>query len=270
MTEQQASGTHTEHEDDPWTIEIGDHPGRTDSPLYLRSRKAMIAAVKLVQPWFYGDPPYQDHHGGGVWLRDAAGWFLVKNIAGVEWSSQFAGEAERFEALRRNAERLVAGFPLTEKAYVTELGMTEADVAILHTPITDEAGIAAWTDSFWNASVPLPAGKHTGVVGPGKQDGGVHYYPTPITDIQFIKRADFVLWVTNPATGQSVAVAPADFGSRKVRVLHDPTVLAAHAQAVGTAEGAELPVHTHGEDVVLDEDNPIAKAAFALIDQEDK
>jgi Family of unknown function (DUF6424) len=33
-------------------------------------------------------PPYENHHGGGLWLKDAQGWFLVRNLVGLEWSSQ--------------------------------------------------------------------------------------------------------------------------------------------------------------------------------------
>ena len=248
------STPHTETEDHGWTIEIGDHPGRTDSPLYKRSRECMVKAVQAVQPWFFGDKPYQDHHGGGIWLRDAKGWFLVKNLAGVEWSAQFAGAIKKFEALRVNAERLVVGFPLTEKAYVEELGMTHDDLAILHTPITDTDGIAAWTDSFWNASVPLPAGFHTGVIGANDpQQGGVHHYPTPITDIQFIKQDAFALWVQSGSS--RLALAPAAFGSQKVRVLHVATDTA--LMALGAPRG---PQPQEGD--VLDEDHPLAKAYF--------
>lgn len=251
------TGTHTEHEDHGWTIEIGDHPGRTDSPLYLRSRACMVKAVQSVQPWFFGDKPYQDHHGGGIWLRDAEGWFLVKNLAGVEWSAQFAGTAAKFEALRKNAERLVKGFPLTEVAYVNELGMTPDDLAILHRPIVTKDDIAAWTDSFWNASVPLPAGFHTGVINANDpQQGGVHHYPTPITDIQFFKDDAFTLWTQ--VSNQRVALAPADFGSKSVRVLHvaaDPSLMALSNMTLGAGALAE------GD--VLTPDHPLAKAFFA-------
>ncbi len=56
-------GTHTEAEDHGWTINIGDHPKRADTPLYGRSRKHMITALGLAGPDFY--------FGGG--LMTAAG-----------------------------------------------------------------------------------------------------------------------------------------------------------------------------------------------------
>lgn len=249
------TGTHTEHEDDPWTIDIGDHPGRTDSPTYLDARKYMIAAVKLVQPWFYGDPPYQDHHGGGIWVKLAGRWRLYKNMAGSEWSAMFAAAPAAMEELRQNAEALVAACVGTEEAYKTDLGMSDEHLAILHTPITDATTVANFVDSFWNASVPLPQGFHTGTIPSGDHEhGGVHYYPTPITDIQFFKRDDFVLWVQDSA-GHSYAVAPADFGSKSVRVLHTEEIQP-HLDTMSLTRA------TVAEGDVLDADHPLAKLAF--------
>ena len=39
---------HEQHEDEPWAIEIPDHPGRTESPEFRRAKEAMhkiLAAV---------------------------------------------------------------------------------------------------------------------------------------------------------------------------------------------------------------------------------
>src|SRR6185437_10023082 len=84
---------------------------------------------------------------------------------------------------------------------VTELGIRD----LLDTPITDAAGVATWTDSICNASVPLPAALHTGIF-PNQKEGGVHHYPTPITDIELIKRDDFNLWVE--VNGVVAAIVP--------------------------------------------------------------
>jgi hypothetical protein len=88
--EQAGSGTHSEHEDFPWTRRIPDHPPRRNSPAYLASRKLLNKLARSITGLFYGAAPYEDHHGGGLWLKDADGWFIVRNIAGVEWSAQFA------------------------------------------------------------------------------------------------------------------------------------------------------------------------------------
>ncbi len=70
-----APGKHPEHEDYPWTIAV------------------------------------QDHHGGGLWLKDDQGWFLVKNTAGIEWSAQFCADPTKVDQLRLNARRLYSAFP---------------------------------------------------------------------------------------------------------------------------------------------------------------
>ena len=73
-------GVHTESEHYGWTIDVGDHPDRSDSPEYRASRAAMIKIVKATQPWFFGGPPYQDHHGGGIWVKDDTGWLLLLGL----------------------------------------------------------------------------------------------------------------------------------------------------------------------------------------------
>lgn len=227
---------HTEHEDQPWEINIPDHPPRTDSPEYVASRAKMNELARAGT--YYGSDPVQDHHGGGLWLKDEAGWFIVKNLAGIEWSAQFCAAPDRVDLLRQNAQRLYAAFPDA----VAELGIAE----LLSTPITDAAGVAKWTDSICNASVPLPAGLHTGVLPAG---GGVHHYPTPITDIELIKQPDFDLFVTDSAghTAAVVPMAPRGSGDGRVQVLW--------------ANGAH---HVeHGEPVVLDADHELARKAFA-------
>lgn len=169
-----APGTHTEHEDHPWTIQIPDHEKRTESDEYEASRAAMNAMAKGVHDFEFGASPFEDHHGGGLWLKDDEGWFLVRNLVGIEWSAQFCADPAKVDQLRVNARRLYAGFP----AAVTALGIRE----LLDTPIVDAAGVTAWTDSICNASVPLPHALHVGVI-PGAVTGGIHHYPSPIAEI---------------------------------------------------------------------------------------
>lgn len=248
--------THEEHEDHAWTIAIGDHAARTETPVYNRSRKLMIKAVQeasAAAPWYFGEPPYQDHHGGGVWVKSADGPLLFLLPAGMEWSSQFCADPAKVDRLRTWAQALVQAFPDTD-AWYTSLGMTKADRAILETPIVDAATIAAWTDSFWNASVPLPATMHTGVIPHG---AGYHHYPKPIVDISLFKHDDFTLFVT-AEDGSHVAVAPIaprGSGVDEVQVLYATpgTPLAeAHHDA-----------HHAGDPLVLDGSSPLAKQAFA-------
>lgn len=245
-----AAGIHTEHEDQPWTINIPDHQARTDSPEYVKSRTWMNATAATVagEGFFYGPPPYQDHHGGGLWLLDDQGWFLVRNLAGMEWSSQFCAEPARVELLRQNAARLYKRFPEAAQALAAVNG---GDV--LATPITDAQGVANWTDSIYNASVPLSAVKHTGTL---PQGGGVHHYPAPIEEIDFFKVASFNLWVLD-AQGQPAAVAPVGppkSGDGRVRVLYATPGTQLHADHLAAA--------LRGEDHVLPADSPLAQQAF--------
>lgn len=245
--------THTESEEHAWTINIGDHAARKDSPLYLRSRKAMITAVSATQPWFFGDPPYQDHHGGGVWVYDGTKAHLFLTLAGIEWSAQFCADPAKVELIRLEAETLVAAFPLTEAWYSDTLNMKQDDRYILHTPIKTADDIANWVDSFWNASVPLPANQHTGVLPAG---GGYHHYPKPIVDIEMIKHDDFTLFVTLP-DGTHAAVVP--ISPRGSGVSDVQVVYARHGSHTGDLLQR---AHDNGKPVVLSGDSEIAKKAF--------
>src|SRR5215472_4752362 len=173
---------HTVTENHGWTVDVPDHATRQDSPEYTAARTKMNQIAAQAQGLIYGPGPFQDHHGSALWLKDAQGWFMVRNLAGIEWSAQFCADPAKVDEIRRNAQRLYAGFP----GAAQELGIQ----ALLDTPIIDAAGIGQWTDSICNASVPLPPPAHTGVL---PTAGGVHHYPTPITDIEFFKHADFQL-----------------------------------------------------------------------------
>lgn len=253
MTDSTTNGsTHTEHENDAWTINIGDHPGRADTPLYGRSRKHMISAVQDAQPWIFGPPPYQDHHGGGVWVIGTDGLPAMYLLpAGIEWSAQFCADPAKVDVLRRNAAALVDAFPGTRNWYTATLRMSAADLAILTTPITDAAGVAVWTDSFWNASVPLPQSYHTGM--PPKAAPGYHHAPKPIVDIRTFVQDDFVLF---PKPGVAVLpVAPRGSGDGRVAVAWVESDY--HAMMAALNESAPLTV---GD--VLPADHPVARAAF--------
>lgn len=237
---------HDEREDKPWDIQIPDHPPRSDSPEYVASRRKLHELVG--QGTFYGPAPIQDHHGGGLWLKDSQGWFLVKNLAGMEWSSQFCADPAKVDQLRLNARRLYAMFP----GVADELGITE----LLDTQITDAAGVAKWTDSICNASVPLPAALHTGVIPHG---GGVHHYPSPITDIETFKADDFQLFVSDEH-GYPVAVSPvAPRGSGDARVH----VLWTHPASGSLTAQLHRTAAATGDKLVLGEDHDLARQAFA-------
>jgi hypothetical protein len=110
------------------------------------------------------------------------------------------------------------------------------------------------SDSICNASVPLPTPAHTGVLPTG---GGVHHYPSPVTEIAFFKYADFQLWVTDQQ-GNPAAVAPVSprgSGDGRVHVLF-------------ATPGSDLAGQVHQSEaqskpLILDPSHPLAQQAFA-------
>ena len=246
---------HSESEKDPWSINVADHPTRADSPEYVAARQKMNQIAAGATGLIYGSPPYQDHHGGALWLKDGQGWFLVRNVAGIEWSAQWCADPAKVDLLRQNAKRL---YDLLQPQIKQELDPG----GLLDTPITDPNGVAKWTDSIFNAGVPLQPTFHTGVLPAnapppaGQEPGGVHHYPTPIADIQLFKYDDFQLWVTDQQ-GNPAAVAPVDArgsGNASVHVLYATpgSQLAAQKHA---AESANKPL-------ILGPDHPLSQQAF--------
>src|SRR5215472_9411437 len=88
-TDAAAASEHTEHEMVGWTIDIPDHPQRTDSPAFVAARafaQKIMATLTTATDQPYGPGPWQMHHGGSLWTYDDHGWFLVLNTLGSEWS----------------------------------------------------------------------------------------------------------------------------------------------------------------------------------------
>jgi hypothetical protein len=244
---------HVEQEDDPWGIQIPDHAQRADSAGFRASKalaKKIISTLGAGQE-FYGSAALQMHHGGSLWVLDGAGWFMVQNEAGIEWSAQFCADPAKVDALRLNAKRLYAGFPLSIPE-MARLGYKNAD-SILNSQITDAAGVATWVDSIFNSCVPLPAVRHVATLPTG---GGRHHYPAPITDIELIKYDDYNLWVTD-AQHQPAAVVPvAKRGSdvSRVRLVYatpNTALDAEHEQA-----------HDRNTAVEFGSDSDLTKKAF--------
>jgi hypothetical protein len=217
------SNTHPEHEDFPWIIAVVDHPPRTDSPAYRRSRALMHKLVETTPDWILAGDQIQDHHGGSVWVKDQAGWLILQLPLGIEWSAQFCADPAKVDRLRQYAARVVAAFPDTLGGY--EALTYQEGESLLRTPITDAATVSAWTDSIFNASLPLPAGTHSGVL---PRAAGYHHYPKPIVDIDHFRFGDFRLFVTDPAGLPAVVVPVGARGSGDARVR----LLAAHPDSV--------------------------------------
>jgi Family of unknown function (DUF6424) len=264
------SGTHPEHEDFPWMIAVVDHPRRTESAGYVRSRRLMRALVATTPDWLLAGDSYQDHHGGSVWVRDDDGWLCLQLPLGVEWSAQFCADPAKIDRLRQYAVRVVAGFPATLPGY-EELGYQEG-ADLLATEIVDAAGIAAWTDSIFNASMPLPAAMHSGVLPTG---AGYHHYPKPIVDIDHFRRDDFSLFVTDEAGLPAVVVptSPRGEGDGRTRLLaaHPDSRYARlllsgeHPQDLVAVSGDafEQPLDDGRAADILPEDDLLSRQAFA-------
>jgi len=56
-------------------------------PNTWRPRSKMNQIAAQATGLIYGQGPFEDHHGGALWLQDSQGWFMVRNQAGIEWSA---------------------------------------------------------------------------------------------------------------------------------------------------------------------------------------
>jgi hypothetical protein len=240
----------------------------------------MNSLVATTKDWVLSADAYQDHHGGSVWVKDQQGWLCVQLPLGIEWSAQFCADPAKVDLLRRYAQRVVAAFPDTLPGYES-FGYQDGE-NLLNTPITDPAGVAAWTDSVFNASYPLPAGAHTGML---PQAAGYHHYPKPIVDIDHFRFSDFQLFVTDSAGRPAVVVpvSPRGSGDGRVRLLAahadseyfhrlagqhapGPAPSGAAPSGAGTQAAAAPPAGpavAGGPPDVLAADDPLAQQAFA-------
>jgi Family of unknown function (DUF6424) len=247
-------GQHTEGEADPWKINVPDHAKRKESSDFAAAKSLAhkILATLGLDGQFYGTAVIQMHHGGSLWLFDDAGWFMVQNQAGIEWSAQFCADPKKVEQLRLNAKRVYDGFPATLPE-MASLGYKQGE-AILNTPIVSATEVARWVDSIFNSCVPLPAVRHIAVLPKGD---GRHHYPTPITDIDLIKYDDFVLWVTDPASKTEVAVVPTAARGKGV----DKTRLV-YATPGTELDKAHTEAHAAGKSVVFGAASPLTQQAY--------
>jgi hypothetical protein len=134
----------------------------------------------------------------------------------------------------------------------------------------DAAGVSRWTDSIFNASVPLPTHTHVGALPTG---AGYHHYPKPIVDIDHFRLDSFQLWVTDPdgLPAVVVPVAPPGSGDSRVRLLavHPRSRYAARLMpaASGTAAAktprARLAAAPSGDRTILAADDVLSQQAYA-------
>ncbi|PBC80536.1 hypothetical protein SAMN05428945_4963 [Streptomyces sp. 2224.1] len=255
-----------ESENHPWKIRLVEHPKRFESSHF---RAAKTTARKILHAMDDADLPYgprpvdpdqessnserwEMHHGGSLWVKGSRGWRMYRARVGIEWSMQFCADPGKVDRLRQDAAELVDAFPLTLPA-LAELGYQRAE-ELLRTPIRDADGVEAWTDSLFNACVPLSHGNHQGIL---PSVPGEHHYPWPVKGADFVRYEDFQLWVTLP-DGTHGAVAPVDrrgSGDGHVRLAFVPEGSAA-APAVAEAQDRGLMA-------VVPPDSEVALQAFA-------
>lgn len=246
-------GTHHQGADNPWTINIVDHPNRTESRWFRESKVVVkkILATLDESTYPYGAGPWQMHHGGSIWVLTDAGWRMYLARAGIEWSMQFCADPVKIDRLRTEAKVLVEAFPRTIPA-LGQLGYGDAQ-EILDEQISDADGVARFTDSLFNSCVPLTPGDHEGVL---PKAAGEHYYPIPVKAGDFIRRADFVLWVKLD-DGTHAAFAPVDRrGSNDGRA---ELLYARHGTPAGDALVAAIKAD---KTVIVPADHPAALEAF--------
>jgi len=206
-----------------------------------------IGVATLVEKKFVGMQPV-------VAITTSTGTFVAEGLA-----SHNCADPAKVDLLRQNAQRLYNLISPEIKQQLDPGGL-------LDTPIRDAAGVAKWTDSIFNAGVPLHPTFHTGVLPAGgaqsppapdsAQPAGVHHYPTPIVDIQLFKYDDFQLWVTDDQ-GNPAAVAPVDkrgSGNASVHVLY-ATPGSRLAQQKHEAESA-------GNPLILGPDHSLSQQAY--------
>lgn len=199
-----APGEHEHKEHYPWGIRLVDHPPRFTSSAFRAAKqvakKILTATADADLP--YGPGPWEMHHAGSLWVKTASGWRMYRARVGIEWSLQFCAEPAKVDRLRLDAKELVEAFPLTLPA-LAKLGYPRAE-RLLRTPITNADEVAAWTDSLFNACVPLTHGDHQGIL---PDVPGEHHYPWPVKGADFVRYDDFPFWVTLP-DGTDAAVTP--------------------------------------------------------------
>ena len=237
-------------------VTTADHPTRSDSPPYNRTRKWLMGEteggcyvcngpVDLSHP---EDPAnargMQDHHGGGIFLYPDNGGKPVLvgiNLFGLEWSLGFSANPAKVAAFVKQLNVVIA--KLGGPTYDAEIATTDDVMAFVDSPLNANLKMCSVHHiSHETADTPDVNG-HQGV--------GIHHGPFPIWLGQVTCDWDrpFDMWGGSTGT---IAVAPHRDGSKKVEVLHvsalhpDRTLFDAHQAALASGTIHELPAsHPH-------------------------
>ncbi|GHI02082.1 hypothetical protein Scel_04030 [Streptomyces cellostaticus] len=253
-----------ESENHPWKIRLVKHPKRFESAQFTAAKKTAHDILRKmndadlpygprpVDPGQGGAEHWEMHHGGSLWVMGSHGWLMYRARVGIEWSMQFCADPAKVDRLRQEAAELVDAFPRTLPA-LAELGYDRAE-ELLRTPIKDADGVEAWTDSLFNACVPLSRGNHQGIL---PKVPGEHHYPWPVKGADFVRYDDFQLWVTLP-DGTHGAVTPVDR-----RGSGDGHVRLAFAPEGSDASATIAEAQDRGLMAVLPANSPVALQAFS-------
>lgn len=223
-------------------VVTADHPPRTDSPEYGRTRAWLMTTpggcyvcggpVDMSHPSAPVTANIQDHHGGGIFLVPDGGEPILVgfNLIGTEWSLGWGADPAK-----------VAAFVATVSEVSVRLGGQPYTAQIATT-----SDVMAYVDSAFNANVKLCAqhhvaheDKHTPDVN-GNEAVGIHNGPVPIWLGQ--ATCDWQRWdMWGGSTGTLCVGHPGDSSGTAV-VLHvsalhpDKALYDAHraAQASGT------------------------------------
>jgi len=193
---------------DPVEITTADHPPRSDSAEYRRSRETLMTEyaggcficdgpVDLSHSEVEDSEGLQDHHGGGIYAVMGGRPVLVAlGTLQMEWSEGWGADP-----------KVVAGMVANRNALLSKLGEpTYGD------PITDTKSTMAYVDSVFNANVKLCAPHHIGHPAQhspdrrGHEAVGIHNVPLPVLLYQLF--CDWENWDMFAGTTGSPAVAP--------------------------------------------------------------
>lgn len=232
-------------------VETADHPPRTDSPEYVKTRKWLMGEtqggcyvcggpVDLSHPEDPGNAKgMQDHHGGGIFLvPDSGDPVLVgTNLFGTEWSLGWGADPARFAAFVTQLNEVTKR--LGGEPYTAEIATTE--------------DVMAWVDSRGNANVKLCAphhiaheDKHTPDVN-GHEAVGIHNGPVPIWLGQ--ATCDWDRWDMWGGSTGTVALGHPGDDSGSAHVLHvsplhpDKSLYDEHRAHMAAGEAHVLPPH---------------------------
>lgn len=233
-------------------IQTADHPPRSDSPEYHRSRNTLMknygggcficdGPVDLSHPGVADATGLEDHHGGGLYAMIGDRPVLVGlGLLQMEWSEGWGADPT-----------IVAAMVANQNKVNSLLLMPTYD-----TPVTDDDSVMAYVDSLHNANVKLCKPHHTGHTKVKTKDArgheavGIHNVPLPILLYQLF--CDWAHWDMFAGSTGDVVVAPVPHRPGHAMLLHiDP----------GHDDQATARPFASGDQVILGPQHPFARAA---------